>query len=61
MMVANCLGDSLLLWLAFNGLFLWSPIYSAKKDLIDNTCAAICNKLTEVKNKVDAIIPKYKD
>jgi hypothetical protein len=61
MVAANWLGDTLLLWVVLNGLFLWTPIYEAKKDVIDNTCNKLCQNITNLKNKVDAVIPKYKD
>jgi hypothetical protein len=61
MLVANCLGDSLLIWLVFNGLFLWSPIYESKKEVIDRACDTACNTLRDLKAKVDTFIPKYKD
>jgi hypothetical protein len=61
MIAANCLGDGLLLWLVFNGLCLWTPVYQAKKDVIDGICGMVCQQLTNIKNKVDAVIPKYKE
>ena len=61
MLAANFLGDSLLLWFVFNGLFLWTPIYQNKRDLIDSVCDTACHHLTTLKQKIDAVIPKYKE
>jgi hypothetical protein len=61
MLVANCLGDSLLCWLIFNGLFLWRPVYNQKREFFDSLSGHARNALTQVKAKVDAVIPKYKD
>ena len=61
MLAANWCGDAMLLWLVFNGLFLWAPIYNQKKEMFDKTCDAVCVKLGEMKKKVDEVIPKYKE
>jgi hypothetical protein len=61
MVAANWFGDGLLICVCFNGLFLWSPVYQAKKDIIDNICGTVCQQLNKLKVKVDAVIPKYKE
>lgn len=61
MTVSNCLGDCFTVWAVVNTLFLWRPVYKAKKDLIDNLCGQAKQCACLAWNKVDKLIPKYKD
>jgi hypothetical protein len=55
------LGDSLFIWLGFNILFAWNPIYNKKKATFDNICNTANKYFSATYGKIEGMIPRYKD
>ncbi len=61
MSVSGWFCDYLTLWVGLNVLFLWKPVYTAKKDLIDSLSVQAKESVRNFLLKVDSLIPKYRE